>query len=678
MNMRNAPIEIRQRGARPQVVTVVGTSCAGKTRTLYEAVNQILPDWTLVKPTGIEELTHILYTGIPNHTVVWLDELQDFLTTQGVEAAEAIHKLLQDTDSPPILFAATIWPSNVRTLEQRPDPAGARAGLGAISKLLRDTVGDRYEVPAAFRDTELGAMSLDDPRIAKAVQHAADGQLIQVLAGGTQLVHRVYPSQQHTVDVFSPAARAVILAAADLRRIGYPNLMPRWAIEGAAPGYLEASERRRLNPSTWIQNALDEAAQDATRHHNDGLDIYQRGVPALTRLWVSDAEPTADPEHYELHDYLLQHHLSAHRHTPTAANLWNTVTASDNLSRLTPHIALAIGEDAELRGLYSEALTLFTVPADKRYAPGPLAAATAFWGNEDARKQLAKLLARRGDVEGLRSRADQGDSWAERRLVELLAQRGDVEGVRSRADQGDSWAERRLVELLAQRGDVEGVRSRADQGDSSARNKLIELSASRLARLLAHRGDIDGLQARADQGDWDSQSRLAILLAERGDVEQLRTRADQGDSSAQYHLPLLLLERGDVEDLRRRADQGGFNAKHAFAVLLAKRGDVEGLRARADQGDLAAQHVLMQLLVERADEDGLWDLAGGYRMARENLAELLGKRAAVNELKDLVHATFEGAADVLIRLYQRDRPDGSQLELDVNAEPRLITQPQPR
>ena len=65
-------------------------------------------------------------------------------------------------------------------------------------------------------------------------------------------------------------------------------------------------------------------------------------------------------------------------------------------------------------------------------------------------------------------------------------------------------------------------------------------------------------------------------------------------------------------------------------------------------------------------------------MARENLAELLGKRAAVNELKDLVHATFEGAADVLIRLYQRDRPDGSQLELDVNAEPRLITQPQPR
>lgn len=65
-------------------------------------------------------------------------------------------------------------------------------------------------------------------------------------------------------------------------------------------------------------------------------------------------------------------------------------------------------------------------------------------------------------------------------------------------------------------------------------------------------------------------------------------------------------------------------------------------------------------------------------MAQENLAELLGKRAAVSELKNLVHATFGGAADVLIRLYQRDRPDGSQLELDVNAEPRPIMQPDPR
>jgi hypothetical protein len=55
------------------------------------------------------------------------------------------------------------------------------------------------------------------------------------------------------------------------------------------------------------------------------------------------------------------------------------------------------------------------------------------------------------------------------RLADLLADRGDLEGLRARADAGDGIAAFRLVKLLAERGDLEGLRARADVGDKKRR-----------------------------------------------------------------------------------------------------------------------------------------------------------------------------------------------------------------
>ena len=818
--LRQTLAQLRQPGARPRLVTVVGTSCTGKTRTLYEAVNQVLPDWTLVKPLDIDELTRILQAGIPGHTVVWLDELQNFLTIHGVDAARAIRQLLHDTNSPSIAFSATIWPTNLTILEQRPNPADAQTGLGEISNLLRDTAADRHEVPDSLDRDELVAVSRDDPRVAKAIEHAADGQLMQVLAGGTQLVHRVYPDQRHIGDVFSPAARAVTLAAADLRRIGYPNPLPRWAIAGAAPGYIAPSDQRHLNPTSWIQNALNEATQDASHHHSHRLDIHQRGVPALTRVWLNDA--ITDMEYYELHDYLIQHHLIAHRHAPTTANMWSTLTAPSNVAQLAPHIATELGMDAQLRGLYSETISLFTVAADKgdtdaevrlaglllkrgdeeglqaradkgdRSAAQRLAylladrrdeeglRARADKGEERAQSELARLLTERGDEEGLRARADKGEGPAQSELARLLMERGDEEGLRARADKGEGparseharllWhrsdeeglraradngdlsaaldlasllgnrgdeeglraladkgdfsAAHWLASLLANRGDEEGLRARADKGDSSAARMLTSLLAKRgdeeglrtlaeksevaryelvhllskrayeedlraradkgevqaqsqLAGLLAARGDENGLRARAQKGDPFAAHRLAGLLSER-DQERLRARADIGEDHARIELAILLAERGDEEGLRARADKGDFSAGRSLVHLLADRRDEEGLRARADQGDHFAALMLASLLAERDDEEGLRARAEESEDAQYRLVGLLTNRAAVNELRELVHATYRGAAEELITLYERDQPDSSHLELDVNAQPRPIMQPHPQ
>jgi hypothetical protein len=654
--LRESLAELKQMGARARLITVIGTSCSGKTRALYEAIRQVMPDWNLVKPADIVELTRMLYAGIPGHTVVWLDELQNFLTNQSADAARAIHRLLDDSRIPSIVFAATIWPTNLTLLEQRPDPAEAQTGLGEISNLIRATTADRYEIPRAFTEDQLAAVDTNDPRIAKAIRHAVDGQVTQVLAGGTQLVDRVWPTNQRPIDVFSPAGRAVILAAADLRRIGYPNPVPRWAIAGAAPGYLDLAQRHRLNRATWIKEGLVEATEDATHHQNRRLDIRLRGVPALTPLWLDDVpDATADPDHYELHDYLLQHHLNAHRHTPTIATLWNAVTASNNLTRPTPHIAVALGWHALHRGLYSEAVHLLTIAANAGY--------------KGAQDELADLLLSRGDEKGLHARANAGDVAARDALARLLAERDDEEGLRARADR-DLFAQHWLAELLGKRGDEEGLRILADQGNMFAEDTLDDLEELR--------DDYEQiLRARADSGDRAAVNRLVNLLADRGDEKGLQPIADSGHWNAKHRLARLQAERGDETRLRVMADGGDRVAALMLHHTTLPR-DEQHLRARADAGDQTAEVELSSLLFEKEDKKGLSVLADrGNPDAQARLARLLAKRGAVKELKNLVHATYWGAAEALIELYQTDRPD-SYVELDVKAEPRLIMRREPR
>ena len=79
---------------------------------------------------------------------------------------------------------------------------------------------------------------------------------------------------------------------------------------------------------------------------------------------------------------------------------------------------------------------------------------------EGAARQLAELLAERGDQAGLQcGRADAGDWEAGERLAELLAKRDDLDEaeqiLRARVDAGDPFAASGVADLLAQRGDLD-------------------------------------------------------------------------------------------------------------------------------------------------------------------------------------------------------------------------------
>ena len=94
--------------------------------------------------------------------------------------------------------------------------------------------------------------------------------------------------------------------------------------------------------------------------------------------------------------------------------------------------------------------------------------------------------------------------------------------------------------MLARRGDLDELRARAN-----ARDELAGLGAARLlAELLAESGDLDELRARADAGDGDAAAWLAGCWPSAGPGRAASPRPPATDAA---HLAALLAERGDLD-----------------------------------------------------------------------------------------------------------------------------------
>ena len=100
--LRSALNARTQRGC---FVLLVGESSVGKTRTMYEAVLNVLPDWWLVHPDpDAPDMLRALAAAPTPRTVIWLDELQRYL--RGGLTAGSVRSFLRDGT----VLAATMWP----------------------------------------------------------------------------------------------------------------------------------------------------------------------------------------------------------------------------------------------------------------------------------------------------------------------------------------------------------------------------------------------------------------------------------------------------------------------------------------------------------------------------------------------------------------------------------------
>lgn len=198
------------------------------------------------------------------------------------------------------------------------------------------------DVPDAFTGDELDrARRSGDPALLDALDAAADAGAWEVLTAGsvTQYLAGVPDLLNHYQGPGAdPYGQAVITAAMDAARLGYPGPYPVVFLQNAATGYMSDS-RRAAASDHWQADALRYAARKLK-----GTICAVTAVP---------------PEHgtgiagYRLADYLDQHGRHSRFDQIPPAGFW---TAAARLKDIDAVNTLSYA--AERRGLYHDAAQL--------------------------------------------------------------------------------------------------------------------------------------------------------------------------------------------------------------------------------------------------------------------------------------------------------------------------------
>src|SRR6266540_1035402 len=608
-------------------VLLVGGSSVGKTRALYEAVRAVLPDWWLIRPGGSDEI-RALAAGPTPRTVVWLDELQNYLA-DGLGVAAAVRTLLHAG----VVLAGTLWPHEYATratprLPGQHDPHAADREVLGLAEVI--DVPDTLS-PAERRRAE--TLTGTDPRIRTAID-SPDYGFTQVLAAGPELVRWWEQAPD-------PYGKAVITAALDARRVGAHAPLTRNLLAAAAPSYLTPTHRATAPPD-WLDNALTYAT---TALHG--------AAATLTPVGTELGQITG----YAVADYLHQHARRTRRCEPLPDVAWQAL-----VDHVHPDDAYYLGDSAERRMRYRHAEALYRHGADA--------------GNFYAAERFAGLLAEQGRIDELRERAealyrhgaDADDCYAAERLAgrlaaealaDLLARQGRADELGERAEAGEEDAAYRLANLFAGQGRTDEATAilRQYAGGGYPRGLLI--------RLLGEQGRTNELGERADAGENAAGEELADILARQGRTDVLRERADAGDHHAAARLATLLAKQGQTDELRRRTDAGDQAAAERLAESLAEQGHIDEaiaiLRRRTGVGDRSAVKRLARLLAEQGHIDEaiaiLREAAdSGDRSAGDRLTALLAEHGYTDELRAEVHAGTPGAAARLAALTRVQGP----------------------
>ena len=520
---------------------LLGSASAGKTRCLYEALREKLPDAPILLPKDAAQVETFISTlnarGGP--VVVWLNEIYDLLGA-GQLTADHIRRALNHTR--PLLIVGTMWSLRYDIL----------AFMGQDSDLNRDAreiltrLCDIEDLPDEFSEAELdraASMSTRDPRLHEAIASLPEGSfdITGTLAAKPRLLaHWKHPA--------NPYEHAILAAAILAAQLGHPDPIP--------PAVLEPLALARLTPHIRAQA---------------GLDWFQLALAAactpLPGLTTAALEPRAQtPGHidgYRPHDILTQSAVTQ----PSDADITTLIEHAE------PASCTFIGVTLSVEFGNAEA----AIAATRKAASTP--------GHDTAPKatvNLGILLAELGDTDGARDAYQSGidtrhPDWAPAAAINLgilLKELGDAHGARSNYQHAidtrhPDWAPAaafNLGILLADLGDTDDARAAYQHAIDSQHPDHAYKSAVNLGSLLREIGDTDGSRAAYQHAinmrhpDWAPGAALGlgILLADLGDTDGARAAYQHAIDSqhpdrsrvAAAKLGDLLAELGDIDGAR--------------------------------------------------------------------------------------------------------------------------------
>jgi tetratricopeptide (TPR) repeat protein len=627
-------------GGRSAVAMLVGGSSTGKTRACWEAVQALPDDWRLwhpIDPSRPEAAADALPAVRPK-TVIWLNDAQHYLLTPASELGELVaarlRGALRDPVRGPILLLGTIWPEYWAALTAPPPPDEADSHAQARALLM----GSDIAVPDVFTKSDLYSLrtkARGDPRLAEAARRAESGRITQFLAGGPALLERYRDAPA--------AAKALIEAAMDARRLSHSVLLPLGLLEAAASGYLTQRKWDELRED-WLEKALAYCTEPCRGAHRP----LSRG---------SSLPPRAQ-YHYRLADYLEQVGRAKRQAVLAPVALWDALVVHADERDL-----VRIAKGAERRSLYRHALRLYQRAAKA--------------GDRDALRHATELLQRAGRtdeaVDWLQEAAQTGDPFAMQRAAELSERRGRIDEAISlyqrAAETGEEDALRRATTLLQEAG-------RIDEAITWLTTRAVQtndrFALNRLAGLLEDVGRVDEAismyQRAAESGDSFALGQATRLLEEAGRIDEaitwLTTRAVQTSGRFALQRAARLLERTGRTDramslYQRVAESGNPYAQGRAAGLVEWTG-------RTDEAI-----VLSKMYVKDNDDlDVLWrarellEKAGHPERAQEwsriGSQEIIGPIAMRREAEELQKA---GHIEDAISLYQSAAEGGDPFAL---------------